>query len=350
MTTKHNRRTAMLAIGAMTLLGAGPAAAQTLSVADIAMLQGEDRAQALLEGARKEGALTIYMARSSMPRIIAAFEKKYSGIKVSGWRSGSEGILQRAVNEARSGRSEVDLIENNAPEMEAMHVEGLLQEVRTPYLADLIPQAVPPHRTWIGVSYDLFTAAYNTSKVKKENLPKSWQDLADPKWKGMLGVEAEDQTWFAYVLQQLGQDKGIELFRKIVATNGVSLRKGHSLLGQLVASGEVPLGLSLYGWAAPQLQDKGAPIENFGIGALIANIQGFGLMKKAPHPYTAMLFYDFMLTEGQQIFAQVHEPPTNTRYGAVRNSAITFIDPATALALNDERMKVFEDVFAKRAK
>jgi hypothetical protein len=125
----------------------------------------------------------------------------------------------------------------------------------------LIPQAITPHREWIATRLNIFTQAYNTNLVKKEELPKTYHDLLDPKWKGKLGIEAEDLDWFAVVIRQLGEEKGLKLFRDIVASNGLSVRKGHTLLTNLVASGEVPFALTVYGYKAEQLKNKGAPID-----------------------------------------------------------------------------------------
>ncbi len=105
---------------------------------------------------------------------------------------------------------------------------------------------------------DIFVQAYNTQKVKREELPRSYQDLLDPRWKGRLGVEAEDQAWFGTLLGALGRDaRAGTLFGDIVAANGVSARKGHTLLANLVASGEVPLALTVYNYKPQQLKEKG---------------------------------------------------------------------------------------------
>lgn len=320
------------------------------TVAGIALLQGENRLQALIEGAKKEGELNVYLVYPGVVMITDAFTKKY-GIKVKNWRSSSENVLQRVVSEARGGRFEVDITENNAPEMEALHREKLLQQVRSPHLNDIMPQAIPSHKEWVGFTIDMFVQGYNTGKIKKEELPKTYQDLLDPKWKGRLGIEAADLHWFAYVLQELGQEKGLKLFKDIVATNGISVRKGHSLLAQLVASGEVPLALNLYGWGSDQLKQKGAPIERFNISRPIAMFGGIALLKKAPHPHAAVLFYDFMLSDGQDILSKQHSIATSNRLDVAQKTVpMKFIDPALVLDNSEKWLKIFDDVFIKRTK
>ena len=110
-------------------------------------------------------------------------------------------------------------------------------------------QAVPSDRSWVGFCLNVLVQAYNTNLIKKTDLPKSYADLLDPKWKGKLGIEAKDDDWFATAVHQLGgEEKGLAFFRKLVETNGISVRKGHTLLNNMVISGEVPLALTVYNY------------------------------------------------------------------------------------------------------
>jgi iron(III) transport system substrate-binding protein len=321
------------------------AAGAPLTPQEIATYTGADRQERLLEGAKKEGELTVYHAYPQLSAVTAAFTKKY-GIKVKNWRSGSEGILQRVTSEARGRKNDVDIVQVNAPESEALHREGLLQEVRSTYLKDIIPAALPSHKEWVGVTIDVFSAAYHTTSVKKEELPKSYRDLLDPKWKGRLGVEAEDHAWFATLLTLMGEQQTLKLFNDIVATNGISVRKGHSLLASLVASGEVPLGLSVYSWNPDQLKEKGAPIEGLLIEPVVGQFSSMSMTKRAPHPNAAALFYDFMLTEGEQILSEMKFVPTSKKVKSPIPSNITikFIDPGQALDNSEKWIKTYQAV------
>src|SRR5262249_2299691 len=104
--------------------------------------------------------------------------------------------------------------------------------------------------------FNIFVAAYNTGLIKKDELPKRYGDLLDRRWAGKLGVEAEDSDWFGAVVSALGEDKGLKLFRDIVAANGISVRKGHTLLANLVVTGEVPLALTAYAYKARAAAQK----------------------------------------------------------------------------------------------
>jgi iron(III) transport system substrate-binding protein len=342
----------IVAVLSLNLLACGEACAQKNepSIADIANLQGQNRLQTLREGARKEGGLTVYaaMPADDLAALVDAFSRKY-GIKVTTWRSGSEGLVQRMVAEARSGRYSVDIVQNNAPATSELHREHLLQPVSSPFHADLMPQAVPAHKEWVGLYVLIFLQVYNTDKVRKEELPAAYADLRHPRWKGRLGIEADDQPWFAYVLRELGQDQGTRLFKDIVRSNGISVRKGHTLLANLVASGEIPLSLTVYSNKPMQLKREGAPVDWFVIPPAIAQFTAIGLLKRAPHPHAAMLFYDFLLSDAQQILSDRDFVPTSNKINApLKKLPLKFIDPELFLDMNDKWVRSFNDVFLNR--
>ncbi|MDR1967368.1 MAG: extracellular solute-binding protein [Burkholderiaceae bacterium] len=311
--------------------------------------EGPDREQRLAEGARKEGALNIYtsMQGDDMAPLLEVYQKRY-GIKANVWRSSSENVLQRTVTEARGNRFTADVVETNGPELEAISREKLFQQVKSPHLADIMPEAKRAHGDWVGTRLNVFVQAYNTGLVKKEELPQSWQDLANPRWKDKLGIEAEDQDWLAGVVASLGEEQGIQLFRKIVATNGMSVRKGHTLLAQLVVSGEIPLALTVYNYKVEQLRAKGSPTDWFVIGTPIGRPNGVGVARKAPNPHAAALFYDLEISEeGQQLLAKRNFVATNTKVKSVfSGKPMTFINPAMMLDDGQKWAKLYAELFS----
>jgi iron(III) transport system substrate-binding protein len=288
-----------------------PALAQAKSLADIANLTGAARQQRLLDGARRERELTLYtsLTTQDVGAIQEAFEAKH-GIKVKVWRAGSEQVLQRVLTESRAGRSEADVLLTNGPALEALHREGLLQPIRSPHLANLIPEALRPHGAWTATQLNVFVGAYNTRLIKKSDLPTTYRDLLDPRWKGKLGIEAEDEDWFAGVATHLGGAEGIRLFQEIVKRNGISVRKGHTLLTHLVASGEVPLALTVYNFTAEQLRQGGASLDWFVIPPAMARPNGVAVVKTSRNPHAAVLFYDFAISDAQPIFLARGFAPT----------------------------------------
>ena len=297
------------------------AAAAHADGAPLATYQGADRLQRIAEAAKGEGELTIYTSTpvEDMKVLTDAFERKY-GIKTKVWRASSEKVLQRAVAEARAQRFDVDAFDTNGPQLEALVREKLLTPV--------------------------------TKLVRKTELPASYDGFADPKWKGRLGIEAEDSDWFATISTLMGEAKAETLFRSIVAANGVSVRKGHTLLTQLVASGEVPVALTVYNYKAEQLKNQGAPIDWYVIPPAIARANGVGVAARAPHPNAALLWYEFELgDEGQRLLLTRDFVPTNRTIDTPLNRfPLRFVDAKAVVDDSGKWDRRYADIFGGQAR
>jgi len=337
-----------------TQLAAAQASPPTL--AQIAAYSGPDRTARLIAGANKEGEVDVYTSETvdDQAALSAAFQKKY-GLRLNLWRGSANDILQRTVVEARGGRFAVDAIETGAITMESLHREQLLQRITSPAFADLKPEAIRPHHEWIGTRYNVFAAAYNTGAVSKSDLPKTYADLTNPKWKDRLGVEAESSDWFGTLTEAMGGERGVAVFRDIVAKNGISVRRGHTLLANLVVSGEVPLAISTYLYKVAQLKARGAPVDWFAIPPVVARFEGVGVARRAPHPYAAMLYLDFMLTDAQAILAgrdflpaSAKVPPSSAAT-LPTGTALTFIDAAKALDQNQKWSTTYRQIVMNQA-
>ena len=326
------------------------AAAQGVDpLAAIDKLSGEARLRALVEGAKKEGEVLVYHSTqtSDLKPVFDAFTAKY-GVKVTNWRSSSENVVQRVVSATRAGKTDVDLIENNSPEQEALRRENLLRRMSSPHFADMRPGTLGEHHTYATTTIDVFTAAYNTERVKKEELPKTYQDLLDPRWKDRLGMESEDQNWFNVLLKETGRDKSLAMWKEIVAKNGMSMRKGHTLLANMVQSGEVPIGLTTYGYKPMQLKAQGGKIDWIVLQPAIGQLHAVAVHVKAPHPHAAALLYDFFLGEGQSILAKSYFTPSSRKVASpLGDMPIKYIDPAAALDNQEQWLKTFEEVFVR---
>ena len=148
----------------------------------------------------------------------------------------------------------------------------------------------------------------------------------------------------AEIAAKLGEAQALRLFRDIVAANGISVRKGHSLLNNLLAAGEVPLALSAYGFLAEQAKRHGAPVDWFMLPPTIARATAQGLARNAPHPYAAVLFYDFLISDAQQILAARDFVPATSKIDtAFTQRPIKIIDSALML---DESRK-WQELFQK---
>jgi len=274
-----------------------------------------DRVEKITSLAKSEGSLTVYTASrpQDLATLLAPFEAK-TGIKVKAWRSGSDNVLQRVIRESNSKRAEVDVIMTPAGEMLAMSREHLLQPVYSPHTKDLIASAVVPHQLWSSLFMNVVVQSYNTQAIKKENLPKSFNDLLDPRFKSNLGIESKAEEWFAKVTQSMGEEKGIALFKEIGQKNGFSTRLGVSLLHNLVVAGEVPLALTVYIDLPEKDKKAGKPVDWFALDPVVAQGFNVGVAAKAPHPYSALLFYDYLLSvDTQKLLTTLGYYPTSTK-------------------------------------
>ena len=317
----------------------------------LATYEGPDRMERIIAAAKKEGTLTLYttIAEKDLPVLIKPFEAKY-GIKVVVWRAGTDKVLQRTLAEAAAKRYDVDLVHFGSPEMEALSREKVLQPVLSPTYKDLQPGSVPPHHEWAATVLSVWVQAYNTNLVRKEDLPKTYQDLLDPKWKGKLGIEVKNQDWFATVVQlNGGADKGLKFFQDLVARNGISPRTGHTLLTNMVVSGEVPMALTVYNYMPEQARKKGAPIAWFAIEPAIARSNAIGVARRAPHPAAALLFHEYMITEAQQLMTTIDYVPTNIKMvSPLRGVKILITDPIQSLDEAEKWSKLFDDTVVSR--
>jgi iron(III) transport system substrate-binding protein len=309
--------------------------------------KGTDRAARLLERAKQEGSVTVYasLAPTEATPLVELFEKK-TGIKVNLWRALSDSVVKRAVTEAQAKRHAFDVVETNGPEMEALAREQLLAEFYSPHLADLPADIIPKHGLWVPDRLNFFVVAYNPNKVKPADLPKTYEGFLDPKWKGRIALEATDAEWMAGVVKVWGEARGMDFMRKLGATKP-DMRKGHVLLAQLIASGEVDVGLTAYHANAQSFKKRGAPVDWAAVEPVIARPQGIGLSRHAPRPHAALLFVDFMLgPEAQEMLSAMGRTPASTKV-KTDTSGMAFVmsDPAVTLDEADKWQQLWDKLF-----
>jgi len=307
-------------------------------------------AAALQCGWAQDKTVVLYtsLAPTESGPLAQAFEKK-TGIKVEVWRALSEKVVQRALTEARARRHGVDVIETNGPEMEMLAREGLFAELKSPHLADLPPAAIPKHRQWIPDRLNFFVVGFNTQKVRRDELPKDYRGFLDPKWKGRLGIEATDSEWMATLVKRWGEKDGFDYFRKL-AEMRPDVRKGHVLLAELIAAGEIPVGLTVYNSNAESFKRKGAPIDWIPVPPVVARPQGIAILKNAPHREAAQAFADFVLSpEGQELFNSMGRVPVSTKVKTHLNQfEYTLVDPATVLDEQDKWTREWDKLFIQK--
>ncbi len=287
----------------------------TPGVSAVASYRGADRTERLAAAARAEGELMLYssLTQDDQLKLAADFKQRY-GVTVKFWRGSQAHILQRVIGETRAGRFEFDVLETNAPQIEALAREKLLQRMNSPHFGEaLLPETLPAHGEWAPDRLNLLVYAYNTNVVAPADVPRSWQDLLAPKWKRRIGMESTNVEWFAAVVESMGQKPGLDLFARL-AENGVAVRTGHNHGAALVAAGEIALFLGIYSHDAERMKAKSAPVDWFVLTPAVVLPSAVAVSRRAPHPNAAALFYDYMLSEGQRFFTQVHRVPSSRSY------------------------------------
>lgn len=318
--------------------------------AAVYMYKQPDRDARLIEKAKQEGTLTLYtsLPTSRATPLTKAFEQKY-GIKTEIWRANNDKIVQRVVTEANGKRFTLDVVDTDGPALERLAREKLLAEFYSPHIADIPAFGRPSHGLWVSSRMNMFVMAYNTDKVRKEELPKNFEGFLDPKWKGRLGIESSDAEWMATFVKVRGQEAGMNFFKKL-ADMKPDVRTGHILLTELVAAGEIDVGLTVYNSTADTMKKKGAHLEWVALDPVIARPQGIGVARNAAHPYAALLFADFVLSpEGQRLLAAFGVIPTSSMAKTeLNNFKYTMMDPGSHIDEAEKWEKTWNDLIIKK--
>jgi iron(III) transport system substrate-binding protein len=283
--------------------------------------------------AKREGAVTLYTSMQlvdSRP-LTEAFEKKY-GIKVSLWRASGEKVAERVVTESRGGRFDVDVIETDGAQVEILYREKQLAKLAVPSIADVPQEILQPHGYYAPTRLTLYVMSYNTNLVNPDEVPKGYADLLKPRWNGKLALESDDVPWFASVVKAMGETQGTAYFRRLAAMKP-SMRKGHTLMAEMVAAGEIEIAIDTHVQGVARLKEKGAPIEWKPLQPAFGQPSSSGVAARAPHPEAARLLTDFILSrEGQEIIKSRNRVPVSRAVDSPLNKfQYRLIDPAIAL-------------------
>jgi iron(III) transport system substrate-binding protein len=223
---------------------------------------------------------------------------------VSLFKSSSEGLVERIAQESDAGFRGSDVVETNADGLLELDGEDALVAYRSPLLPGLVAGAA--QQDWTVDKFNTFTVAWNTDNVSKADEPRSYEDLGDPRWKGKLVVEVDDADWYKtlreYFIAQGEPASRVDAMFERIFRNAVFVN-GHSFMTQLVASGEFDVSPDSYVHTIKGLMDKGAPIAwQPAVEPVVVRSDGVAVAKDAAHPAAALLFTDYVLGPGQQVF------------------------------------------------
>jgi iron(III) transport system substrate-binding protein len=276
--------------------------------------------------------VTIYVStdRPFAEPVLQAYEKK-AGVKVNAVydteETKSTGLANRLI--AEKGRPQADVFWSNEP------VRTLVLKrngVLTPYVssaAESIPGTFKdPEGLWTGFSARMRVIAFNTKLVSSADAPKSVFDLADAKWKDQVAIAdprfGTTSFHVAAIYRVVGDQKADDFFQKLKA-NGVKIVDGNSVVRDMVARGEVKVGMTDTDDANVAVKDK------LPLGMVFPDREGLGvpvmpnmvsLIAGGPHSEEGKKLIDFLLSaESERMLAESDavqiplrpgvEPPAN---------------------------------------
>jgi iron(III) transport system substrate-binding protein len=153
---------------------------------------------------------------------------------------------------------------------------------------------------WASTFQNTFVLAYNKRNVKPDDVPKTYEDLLRPMWKGRQIINDTDNfEWFDGLLKFWGRDKGLAYFRRLAQQDQIFQRGARGRI-QLVAAGEAPLAIG-YGPHAQSFVNQGAPIEWVPLEPVVVIVNTVSIAQRAPHPAAARLFIDFLFSKAAQL-------------------------------------------------
>ena len=216
---------------------------------------------AFLGGAKQEKEVVWYTTTSATDNqaIVAGFNRKYPFLKVQALRTTGEKLRQRVLTETSSGQYFADALSASGMEMGLLKSRNLLQPYEAPEAANYPAGAKDRERYFTAIYARNFVMGYNTAMVPEKDRPKDWPDLLDPKWNGKIGIDEEEFEWYGTLIDYWGRERAGRFIRALAAQQP-QLRRGHSLLAQLLAAGEFPISI-VVPFEIEQLKRRGAPVD-----------------------------------------------------------------------------------------
>ena len=304
MSLTFSRRAVLELAAASTFVAARASAAPAVNIANY---KGPDRAALILDGAKRDGKLLVYsgmIENQALRPLVEAFKKKYPFVAAEYWRGDSRAMLQKLLAEQRARRIIGDIFESTGG-AEVIVKAGAVAPFYTPSAANFPANYIDPEGMWVASRLNFFGTAYNTRQVTAAEVPKTYEDLLNPKWKGAIAWRADSEVgagvFIATILRTMGKQNGEAYLKKLSEQRVVNYAGSARALVDRVGEGEYKLALDIYAHHPLISKAKGAPLDVQMLEPVPSLVSTIQLAKGAPHPYAAMLFIDFMLSkEGQE--------------------------------------------------
>ena len=291
----------------LLILMAGSTRAATMSevTVKVSTLNPQDKQNFLVKGAQKEGELVYYgtILVNEFSELGKAFNARYPFLNLKHYYAPREGILNRSLTEARAGSHTVDAIQVDSSYGYQLINDNLVHSYAMGARDRFYDGTYDPSGSWHSMYYLTTALVYNTTLVKPEWVPQTYDALLDPSWKGKLLFDPEAGYILAAMEQAWGREKSVDYLTKL-RKQDLSFRRGGALTTQVVSSGEYPIGIAINGETSAAIRDKGAPLGFKVLAPKIVKPEGLFLARNSPHPHAALLFADWVLSEeGQTVLA-----------------------------------------------
>ena len=270
-----------------------------------------DSQSKLIEAAKSEGAMSFYttMTLSQSKKVVDRFQKKYPFIKPELFRGGGDEVLNRILNESRGGLNAWDVVSTRGDSVLTLKDAKLIAPYRSPESKAIDSDLVDDDGYWTAYYVNPYVLGYNTNLVKKEDVPKTYEGLLDPKWKGRkISIDDSAYGLLAGLIRAWGKEKAVDYFKKLAAQEPVVMR-GNTNRVQLTMAGEYPLIIAY----APTIQretSKGHPMDWVPLEPVPVQVNPMMLAANAPHPNAGKLFINFLLSkEGQKMLVGFRRIP-----------------------------------------
>lgn len=256
----------------------------------------------LVEAAKKEGELVYYttMTLDQSRSVADRFEKKY-GVKVTIFRTGGGPLLDKIFTESRGGRHDWDIVVGRGEMVLPLIERKLVSVYRSPEAKMVDEQLADKDGYRTAYYVNSYVLGWNTKLVKKPDVPKTYDELLNPKWKGgQISLDTEAYGMLEGLKRVWGREKAVGYFRRLAALDPV-LKRDNTERVQLTVAGEYPL-IVAYNQTIQRVTSRGAPIDWLPIEPSVTQVNPVMVAAKAPHPNAARLFYDFVISkEGQEM-------------------------------------------------
>ena len=271
------------------------------------ILSAAEPQEALIAKAKAEGKITFYANITAIEPVMEAFSKKY-GVKGEYTRVSTDKYVATVATEHEAGKLMADVLQAPIPILEILKGKGVLASYKSPVAAIYPEWTRKDDRIQIfGIEY--VALLYNKELVKPGDVPKKYEDLTDPKWRGKIVManptsHATTISWLVGLKEKVfsTEDAWMKFVRGLAANKPMFVGSFGPTPAP-IESGEKLIGISMPKYI---LTKAPAPLDWARIEQpLLGTPRGMGIANKAPHPNAAKLFFDYWLSkESAKILAE----------------------------------------------